>query len=203
MPKTLLIAPILLLLIAAIPVRAQDKVEVFGGYSYLYTTDSVAGQFLCPGIGCPAGATSTAHSNLNGWEGAISYKLFGPVSLAADFGGNYGSLSSSYASPSLHRQMALFGPQFALHGRVSPFVHILFGVSHESLGSGSFSVLGTQYVFGPTSGNSFAMAVGGGLDISVAPYVRLRAVQVDYLPTFAYSTSQSQARVSAGLVLHF
>jgi opacity protein-like surface antigen len=202
MPKTPLLAALLFLLFAPVPSRAQDKFEIFGGYSYLYSADSIMGQSTCTGAVCPA-QTANVHSNLNGWEGSISYRLFAPVSLTADFTGNYGSLSSSFGSPRLHRQMVLFGPTFALHGRISPFVHFLFGFSHESLGAGSFTVSGTSYLFPSTSGNSFAFAFGGGLDIRLVPHVRLRAIQVDYVGTTAYSTTQNQARASAGLVFHF
>jgi hypothetical protein len=190
------------LLVSATPTLAQDKLEIFGGYSYLYSADTITGQITCPGPPCPD-QTASAHANLNGFEASLSYRVLGPVSLTADAGGDYGSLSSAFGSPKLDRQMYLFGPTFAVHGRISPFAHFLFGISHESLGAGAFTSSGVSVPFPATTGNSFAFALGGGLDFRLAPYVRLRAIQVDYIGTTAYSTTQSQARVSAGLVLHF
>ena len=50
--------------------RAQDKVELFGGYSYYRA--SIREQQLSPGTPCPPNCTVTTlvspHANLNGWE---------------------------------------------------------------------------------------------------------------------------------------
>jgi len=202
MPRISLLVGVLTVLTLglAAPARAQDRFEIFGGYSYLYASDNLNSTGPCPTSGCPV---ATAHSNLNGWEASLSYRVAGPVSVVGDVGGNYGSLSSSFGSSALQREMYMGGVQFAVHGRISPFAHFLFGISHESLGAGSITVSGSSYPFVATSGNSFAFALGGGVDFRLAPYVRLRAVQVEYLGTAAYSTTQNQARVSTGLVLHF
>ena len=202
MPKLPLLLGLLLILGPAFPAQAQDKFEVFGGYSYLYAAANITGQLECVTLPCPYQAAST-HANLNGWEGSLSYQVFGPVSVVGDVGGNYGSLSSAFSSPSLQRQMVLGGLQFATHGRISPFAHFLFGISHESLGAGSFTSSGTSIPFPATSGNSFAFAFGGGLDFRLAPYVRVRAIQLEYVGTTAYSATQSQFRASTGLVFHF
>jgi opacity protein-like surface antigen len=204
MPRMLVPVGILVIAILALasPAPAQDKFEAFGGYSYFYASDNLVGEGPCATLPCPS-QTASAHANLNGWEGSVSYQLFGSVSAVGDVDGNYGSLSSAFSSPKLQRQMYLGGVQFAIHGRISPFAHFLFGISHESLGAGAFTISGTSYPFPSTTGNSFAFALGGGVDFRLAPYVRLRAVQVEYVGTTAYSNTQNQARVSTGLVLHF
>jgi hypothetical protein len=167
------------------------QVQVFGGYSYLRPTVTT--------ISCPAGelppcaATSeTTHPNLNGWEASGTFNPFHVLGFTADFGGNYGTVAGS----TIHVQTYLVGPQVHFPGPVSPFAHVLVGAAHES-------VSGSNEMFFPSSGNAFATAVGGGIDIKVAPFVSLRVIQLDYLVTRFGSTTQNQPRASAGIVVHF
>jgi hypothetical protein len=95
------------LLFTSIPLRAQDKVEVFGGYSYMRFRSSPA-------------------TNLNGWEVSGQYKFTGWLGGVADVDGHYGSISGV----DTHVYTYLFGPQVSFPARVSPFAHLLFGGSH-------------------------------------------------------------------------
>src|SRR5437867_5572473 len=97
-------------LFSAAPLPAQDKFEVFGGYSYLRASVNETGTQLCPGPPC-ATATFTDHPSLNGWEGSFAYKPMKDLAVVADFSGNYGSLRSNLGSESTHRNTLLFGPQ--------------------------------------------------------------------------------------------
>jgi hypothetical protein len=175
------------------PARAQAQIQLFGGYSYARPSITVAGPQICP-VGilppCPP-AISTDHPNLNGWElsGAFNFRHW--LGAVADFGGNYGTVQGA----STHFNTYLFGPQVRLPGPVSPFAHVLIGGAHESIGSNG-SVI-------PASASAFAAAVGAGIDVSVAPFLSLRAIQLDYLVTRFGSSTQSQPRASIGLVLHF
>jgi hypothetical protein len=90
-----------------------DKVELFGGYSYM--------------------RTASPSFNLNGWELAGQYKVTDWLGGVGDFDGHYGSPNGF--STSLHT--FLFGPEVSWPARVSPFAHVLFGGAHVS--SGSFS----------------------------------------------------------------
>lgn len=105
-----------LILLASFSAQAQglgDKVEIFGGYSYMRTDK--------PSL------------NLNGWELAGEYKVTDWLGGVADFDGHYGSPGGTGAS--LHT--FLFGPQVSFPARVSPFAHVLFGGARAS--SGGFS----------------------------------------------------------------
>jgi len=194
-----LAAGVSLVLAVAMTSRAQDKFEIFGGYSYVRALESVAAVQLCPGPPCPTQNFST-NANLNGWEGSIEYRPFHILGFVADFGGVYGSLNNSFSNVSLHRNTYLFGPQVSWPSRVSPFAHVLFGVAHESRAFGGVT---GGFVFNSVSDNEFAVAVGAGIDIKVIPHVWLRAIQVDYLGTNFNSNFQSQPRASAGVVIHF
>jgi opacity protein-like surface antigen len=179
--------------------RAQDKFEVFGGYSYFRASVTETGVILCPGPPCPT-STVTGHPNLNGWEASAEYKPFNEIGLVADFGGNYGSLPRSMGGGSMHTNTYLFGPRVSLPGRVSPFVHVLAGAAHQSTSPGTNP---SQFFFPAHSTNAFAIALGGGVDVKLTPLVRLRLVQLDYVGSKFGLSFHSQARISSGLVFHF
>ncbi|HTR47134.1 MAG TPA: hypothetical protein VMM16_07120 [Verrucomicrobiae bacterium] len=102
-----------LLFLAAFSTQAQglgDKLELFGGYSYMHFDNS------------PSFST-------NGWELSGQYKFSDWLGGVADFDGHYGSGASVHTF--------LFGPQVSWPARVSPFAHFLIGGAH--FGAGPFS----------------------------------------------------------------
>ena len=108
------------LLTASISAGAQEKVEVFGGYSYMRLSTS-------PG------------ANLNGWEISGQYKFTDWLGGVADLDGHYGSPGGIGSSVYTY----LFGPQVSFPARVSPFAHLLLGGAHfgaGGFGSSSFSM---------------------------------------------------------------
>jgi len=180
--------------------KAQDKVELYGGYSYLRASIEEQ-QFSGP----IAVALVSEKANLNGWEFSGQYKFLPFLGAVADFNGTYGTLRSA----NTREHTFLFGPQVSLPARVSPFAHALFGVAKESQDTipgacpvlpllppcTGFSSLG--------SGTSFASAIGAGIDIKAIPFVSVRVIQIDYLRTQLHGATQNQPRVSAGVVIHF
>src|SRR5258708_11053953 len=108
-----------LLLLASLSAKAQDKIEVFGGYSYMYLHNS-----------------PPAH--LNGWELAGQYKFTDWLGGVADFDGHYGSANGIGTSTHTY----LFRPQISLPSRLSPFAHLPLRGAHISapaFGTTSFS----------------------------------------------------------------
>ncbi|MDE3135531.1 MAG: hypothetical protein KGL59_03065 [Acidobacteriota bacterium] len=102
--------------------RAQ-KIQLFGGYSYL-RQDTNAGKF-----------------NLNGWEASATVKNTW-VGFTADFSGHYGSPQGT--STSLHT--FLFGPQVSLPVPfVSPYVHALVGAARQATGNVSDTVFAAAF----------------------------------------------------------
>ena len=178
--------------------NAQDKVELYGGYSY-FRASIEEQQFSGP----IAVARVSETANLNGWEFSGQYKFLPFLGAVADCNGTYGTLRSA----NTREHTFLFGPQVSLPAKVSPFAHALFGVAKESQDTipgvcavllpscTSFSSLG--------SGTSFASAVGAGIDIKAIPFVSLRVIQIDYLRTQLHGATQNQPRVSAGVMIHF
>ncbi|HKW31493.1 MAG TPA: hypothetical protein VJN92_00700 [Candidatus Acidoferrum sp.] len=187
-----------LVLFSSAPLPAQDKFEVFGGYSYFRASVSETGVLLCPGPPCPT-ITVSSHPSLNGWEGSFEYKPAKEIAIEADFGGYYGSLPGSSGGGSLHTHTYLFGPRVFLPGRISPFVHVLAGGAHQSSGSG----ISGNFSFPVHSANAFAIDLGGGVDVDVTERVRIRPIQLDYIGFHSGLGFHNQARISTGFVFHF
>jgi hypothetical protein len=122
--KLSFLAALLFLVSLAVAPRAsaQDKVELYGGYSYFHLQNS-------PGA-----------NNLNGFILSGEYKFapwFGAVGeVAGDYGG--GSSVTTY----------LVGPQVSFPARVSPFAHILIGGAHYGQTGFSDNSFATSLGFG-------------------------------------------------------
>ncbi|HXY23026.1 MAG TPA: hypothetical protein VEI73_00115 [Candidatus Acidoferrum sp.] len=183
--------------------KAQDKVEIFGGYSYMRASVQV-GQVTCAPLCNLALPPITQHTNLNGWNFSGQYKFLPFLGAVADFNGTYGTLDGV----GTREHTFLFGPQISLPAKVSPFAHALFGVAKESqdpippppcpvglIPCNGLSSLGTD--------KSFASAVGAGIDIKAIPFLSVRVIQIDYLRTQLHGATQNQPRISAGVVIHF
>jgi len=102
-----------------------DKIELFGGYSYMH--------YDGPGSG-----------SLNGWEVAGHYEFTDWLKGVGDFDGHYGSPGGF--SNSTHT--FLFGPEISFPARISPFAHVLIGGAHNSSGGVSDTSFATAIGFG-------------------------------------------------------
>jgi len=184
---------------------AQGGLVVFGGYSYLRPPVTATETFACPLI-CPLNPVSlssvTNSQNLNGWELSATYRFLPFLGIASDFSGHYGA-AVSHSGSDVHQHNFLFGPEVSLPARVSPFAHVLFGATHQSLSSGSLFTPNGVISIPSVANSAFATAIGVGIDLKVIPHVWIRPIQIDYLATRLHGGTQNQPRVSAGLVLHF
>lgn len=143
-----------------------DKVEVFGGYSFMHFGSSPS-------------------FNTNGWELAGEYKVRSWIGGVVDVDGHYGT----FEGVSSHLNNILFGPQISFPAPISPFAHVLFG-------EGRFSAAGV-------SDSSAAYGFGFGLDKGIVPQVAWRIVQFDVIHTHLFGQSESNSRLSTGIVIHF
>jgi hypothetical protein len=150
---------------------------------------------------------SGPHHDLNGWNGSLEGKLFPWVGIVTEVSGLYGrgdpvvntrctspigaGCSSFRAHADLHN--VLFGPRVSLPvGRLTPFAHALFGVSHASETAPGFS----------DSFTAFGKAFGGGFDYRLVHGIGWR-FQADDLQTSWFGTTQNNIRFSTGVVFHF
>ncbi len=106
-----------LVLFISLSAHAQDRVELFGGYSY----ERYGGS---PG------------RNVNGWEIAGQYKFENWIGAVADLDAHYG-LPSNLDNRTVN---FMVGPQISFPGPISPFVHVLVGVGHIRSGSSDTSL---------------------------------------------------------------
>jgi hypothetical protein len=177
MRRWLLLALLILGLPLDSPAQIIPHVAVFGGYTYVhakYDYDSGLGGF-----------------SLNGWDGSLEVKPLPLVGLVAD-------VSRQYGSPNGIREnqtSVLVGPQLSVPGfkRVIPYAHVMAGVVHGT-NNGIQSVI---------TGNAFATAVGGGVDIKLAGPLWFRAVQADWLHANLSPDHHTQMRLATGLVVRF
>jgi hypothetical protein len=98
-----------LMLVFSFAAHAQDsdKVQIFGGYSYMRLD-------------------STPTLNMNGFLFSGEYKINHWLGAVGEFGGEY--------RDNTHLYTYLFGPQIsANYGRISPFAHVLIGGAHVNL----------------------------------------------------------------------
>jgi hypothetical protein len=130
-----------------------------------------------PGFGADGVDTS-------GWEAAANYNISHSWGLKADVSGHY-------CCDGEHMHNFLFGPQFAFRSQDNKwtvFAHGLIGASHAD------SIV---------SDTSVAWAAGGGFDWYFHNNVGWRVAQVDYLGTHFLDDTQSNVRVSTGVVFRF
>ena len=186
------IRALLITLLLAAPALAQEMPhwEVFGGYSirrsdmkeYLRSTAILY-------------TTRNRYSNPAGWEASVT------ENVNRWFGGTL-DISGHYRSPLIvnapNRQQAhsiLYGPRFALRtgSTFLPFAHVLLGAIHADV---RVTPVGPHL-----SGNAFAAAIGGGVDMKLGRKIAVRVVQGDYFRTNVLGTTRPRGfRVSAGVV---
>lgn len=167
-----------------------DKVEIFGGYSYLNS------DFNFPEF---------AGDHLNGWEASVTGKINRWVGITADISGHYGSsvpvgpAPGTFTSETPYMYSVLFGPQVSWvnRSRFTPYAHVLVGFEKAKVG------VVTPGFFGTASDTAFGLALGGGVDVGLTRHLAIRAAQVDWLRTTLFDQTQNAPRVSTGVVFKF
>lgn len=81
---------------------------------------------------------------------------------------------------------------------VTPFAHALAGASLFRGFTSNRTGAGNVFTFDDAT--SFAVALGGGLDVRVSERIAIRMIQADYAPTFFGSGRQDNFRLSFGII---
>jgi len=209
-----------LLLCSTLVVSAQNtkpdeypKVEVFVGYSALGEAN---GRGISFGPNSNVGANFTAKA---GFETSIIRNFSKRFGIKGDFSAHFNNESASgpvtactplctTATQGFQLKTRVYnflaGPEFKARNRTrfTPFAHVLGGVAHTSA---TFTTPGPTFnLLLKKSDNSFAMALGGGLDIRASKRVSFRA-QMDYNPVFvndSASGTRDLVRLSLGILFH-
>ena len=139
-----------------------------------------------------------------GWEASGEVKLYRWISVAGDVDTNYGSQGfpicqtfpntgyacSTFSADFIERNF-LVGPRVSFHIKgFRPFAEVLVGGAHVNAG-----------VYQGTD-NSFAAAVGGGVDAKLTRRFSWR-LQGDYLRTQFFGSRQDDGRIATGPVFRF
>lgn len=153
---------------------------------------------------------------LSGGSTSLAINANRYLGFVADFGGYHANRFGPNAPPtggvvdaSGNVFTYMFGPRISFRHKVTPFVQALFGGLH----AGGVTLNGCSGIgCSPLpSENSFTMAAGGGLDITLHRHVALRLFQAEYVLTrFTNRSSsagqkarQDDVRLSAGIVFRF
>ncbi len=191
---------------------AQDRFELFGGYSYLQFSPTIAG---------------TSGRGFNGGGAGATLYFLKILGIKADFMG-YGNttLTATYSGPVVTPLSGtipagtytaqgdmftyLFGPEIRIPiPKVRPFGEALFGGSQTNAyvnlsnaidhAGGSVSV---------ANQHPFTLALGGGLDVDAGKRLAIRLGEFDYVLTkyhnpLTNNSSQNNFRYCGGLILKF
>jgi opacity protein-like surface antigen len=195
--------------------RDRTHVEIYGGYSFLLfdsfrTNNAAINDILGTKVHLNGANLSTTFNFSRYVGGQFDFSIY---KRREDFISNGGTVNAE-----ANIQNYLFGVQFKNNSEdgptLRPFGHILAGVSRQKL---EFDNLLFTPVFAGTefslNRNSFAMAMGGGLDVNLTNNFSLRAIKLDYLPVFVNDFdnqgvgfvrhTQHNFRAGAGILFHF
>jgi outer membrane protein OmpA-like peptidoglycan-associated protein len=171
-------------------------VDLFVGYSFVrFSTNTFVN------------STTTSKETFN-WHG-LTGALAGNVNRWFSLVGDFGAYRIKDLPPSItgSAYTYLFGPQFSHRTEHwTPFVHALFGGATLSDIQVSTTPSPSAFFNRSFSANSFATALGGGLDVNFNKHIGARLFQAEYLMTRftdGNDNKQNNLRASAGLVLHF
>jgi outer membrane immunogenic protein len=135
---------------------------------------------------------------LNGGSVDMAVPFYRGLSVAGSIGGDH---ATSNPGGGLSKISYTAGPRYTLgapHTRI--FGEALFGGTHGF--DGTFPAVGAV----PSSANSYAMQIGGGVDLLIHGGFGMRAFEVDYVRTALPnngSNSQNDLRIAFGLTYHF
>jgi len=137
--------------------------------------------------------------NFNGFDGSIAYNVSKYVGIKGDITGHFKTESfvDKFTPPGVTQTLAnrerlwnfLGGVQIknnSKSARLKPFAHALAGFARYTNRQQQTLDLFPQFNFTiEDQVTSFAMKVGGGLDIRAGKRIDIRVIEVDYNPVFA------------------
>jgi opacity protein-like surface antigen len=137
--------------------------------------------------------------NFNGFDASVTYNLTKYIGIKGNFTGHFKTETfvDVFTPPGVtqtinvreHLYNFLAGVQVKNNGRtgrIKPFAHALFGVARYTARQQQTIDLFPQFNFvAQDRETSFAMKLGGGLDIRAGKKIDIRVIEFDYNPMFA------------------
>ncbi|MGC2528307.1 MAG: OmpA family protein [Candidatus Acidiferrum sp.] len=198
---TLLSGTIAALCMFATLAAAQDqpppKLELFGGYSYIYPGATINGQL--PGALLPL--SSNLESNPRGIGAGVTYDFNRWLGISFDTSDYWGSGETTVAKTIDDAGLNNFsiGPKVTFrHHRFSPFLEVLVG-DHRLTPEAFHNV------------NKLGAMFGGGVDLNLSRHFALRLIRADFVvsdyrfgaPAVTPSTDIRGLRAETGVVFMF
>lgn len=198
---TILSAMIATLCAFATLAAAQDqpppKLELFGGYSYIYPGATINGQL--PGALLPL--SSNLESNPRGIGASVTYNFNLWLGISFDTSDYWSSGETTVAKTIDDAGLNNFsiGPKVTFrHHRLSPFLEVLVG-DHRLTPEAFHNV------------NKLGAMFGGGVDLNLSRHVALRLIRADFVisdyrfgaPAVTPSTDIRGLRAETGVVFMF
>lgn len=196
MNRLLIVVLVVIRLGGFLVAQSRDRIEVFGGYTYMIPDYSLV-----------------SPNSASGWNASLAFKPRRWYGVIADISGFYPRYT--YPPGGSNNRVTgdnynfLFGPQVSLPlGRFAPFARFLIGFTHVTP-----QAFGGQTSNFFRSNNALNTGAGGGADYRVARHLAIRG-QVDWLnarltpvgggdPGVNYVRNRNVARISTGLVFRF
>jgi opacity protein-like surface antigen len=182
MRKLLLLTALILACAATSFAQSTDdynKIEFYGGFSHNRVDSGTNDQSLRDIIGNRRG--------FNGFDTSITGNISRYFGLKGDFTAHFKSDSFTDTGITVNTRERIYnvlgGVQVkdnSKEARFKPFAHALAGVARQTARFTSPLVTDTFEV----KDTSFALKIGGGLDVRVHPKVDLRLIELDYNPVF-------------------
>jgi outer membrane immunogenic protein len=201
-----LLVPTLMFSAAAFAQRA----EIFGDYTFMQFNPTITGvnsRALNGGGGGFQVNVGRVFGIKGEFQGYMSTET--TVEVKSPIGTPAGVIPVGTYKSNATQFTYLFGPVIRIPaGRVQPFGELLFGGMNTNMYS---QLLSSTIVGGQANANAtqhpFAMAFGGGLDVSVNKHVSLRLAEMDWVLTrftnvFTNSNNQNSFRYLGGIVFN-
>ena len=156
-----------------------------------------------------------ARRNFNGFDAAITGNISRYVGFTGNITGHWKKTSylDNFTPPGVNQTLAndekfwnfLGGVQFKDNRRskrIKPFGHVLAGVARYSNRQSQTLDLFPAFNFTiEDRATSFAMKIGGGVDLKVGKRIDIRLIQADYTPVFA--KDRNPERISGPFTVSF
>jgi hypothetical protein len=178
---------------AALGQDESPRFEFFGGYSHLRQDRIASADFksvnsLTPAqvqalLGFPI-TTNKGSGGVNGFDLSATGYVTRRFGFTGDFSGHFKTETVTFFNLPTKSEMRDFnflgGPQFKYFNssRATPFVRALFGANRHRQKVTNILASATD------NHTTFAMALGGGLDVRAGKHLDIRVFQIEYLPVF-------------------
>ncbi|HEX5483782.1 MAG TPA: hypothetical protein VFZ08_14255 [Terriglobia bacterium] len=192
-PKFLLLSGFIFMVSVAAFAQNTPRMEIGGEYSFAVANlSSTNSPFF------PAPVALGQSFDMRGWGVSVTENVDDWFGLTQDVSGLYANPRLNGFNHKTRIYSFLSGPRFSYRHieRVTPYAHALFGYGQMSMkvpAAGGISA----------TSESYAMALGGGLDVHLHGIFTLRLVQADYYLTRFFGSTQNNLRLSAGLMIQF